>query len=297
VLAARATRDPRAGGRIELEPLADASDLIGLGDTVDSDGMIPPDALQAVVDSLHNLVPVALEAGAMRVVIVGTEPLRRARNADELIAAVRRYTGHEVVVLTDRQEAQLTFLGVTGGEAPDEALAVVDIGGGSTEASIHVPGSELDIVPLPFGSARLTNAIVSNDPPTLDELSKLMSTARDLVNGATWPEHGGFAIRRAIFVGGTATNVARLGVLDRAHLNEDLSTLAQMTADEVVAHFGVRPRRARQLAAGVAIVSALLDRFLLGQAEVSEASLRDGVIIAALLRGESWLDDLEHLIG
>ena len=126
-----------------------------------------------------------------------------------------------------------------------------------------------------------------NDPPTVDELAELMSIAREVVDGAIWPEHAGVSIRRAIFVGGTATNVARLGILDRAHLNEDLSTLSHMTADEVVEHFGVRPRRARQLAAGVAIVSALLDRFLLGQAEVSEASLRDGVIIAALARGEA----------
>jgi len=59
----------------------------------------------------------------------------------------------------------------------------------------------------------------------------------------------------------------------------------------------VRPRRARQLAAGVAIVSALLDRFLLGQAEVSEASLRDGAIIAALARGEDWLAALDDLVG
>jgi exopolyphosphatase/pppGpp-phosphohydrolase len=70
-----------------------------------------------------------------------------------------------------------------------------------------------------------------------------------------------------------------------------------MSADEVVEHFGVRPRRARQMAAGVAIVSVLLDRFLLGQADVSEASLRDGAIIAALAKGDEWLDSLEELIS
>ena len=47
VLAARARRPVRDGARIDLETLADASDLIGLGDTVDGGGMIPPDALQA----------------------------------------------------------------------------------------------------------------------------------------------------------------------------------------------------------------------------------------------------------
>jgi exopolyphosphatase/guanosine-5'-triphosphate,3'-diphosphate pyrophosphatase len=298
VLAARTARPIRHGARFTLEPLIDESDLIGLGDVVDEAGAsIPVEKLQAVVGVLARQIGLAMGVGASRVVIVGTEPLRRASNADELIAAVQRYTGHVVDVLTVHQEAELTFLGVTAGSMPAEALAVVDIGGGSTEASVHVPGAELEVVALPFGSARLTNAIVSHDPPTMDELSELMAAARDVVDGAIWPEHAGASVRRAIFVGGTATNVARLGLLDRAHLNEDLSTLARMSADEVVAHYGVRPRRARQLAAGVAIVSALLDRFLLGQAEVSDASLRDGAIIAALAGGDAWLEALPALIG
>jgi len=297
VLAARSARAVRPRVAVDLTPLADSSELIGLGDVVDVDGRIPPESLQVVVDALQSQIALAESVGASQIAILGTEPLRRASNSDELIAAVHRITGHAVHVLNVREEAQLTFLGVTAGASPSEALAVVDIGGGSTEAGIHVPGLDLEVVPLPFGSARLTNAIVSHDPPTSDELAALMAAARDVVDGAIWPEHAGVAIHRAIFVGGTATNVARLGVLDRAHLNEDLKTLAQMTADEVVAHFAVRPRRARQLAAGVAIVSALLDRFLLGQAEVSEASLRDGAIIASLARGAAWLDSLDELIG
>jgi len=297
VLVARSARNIRPGVAAQLTPLADSSELIGLGDVVDSGRRVPPESLQAVVDALLSQIALAESVGASQIAIVGTEPLRRATNSEELIAAVRRFTGRTVHVLTVREEAQLTFLGVTAGLTPPEALAVIDIGGGSTEAVIHVPGLDLDVVPLPLGSARLTRAIVNNDPPTADELAALVAAARDIVDGAIWPEHAGVAIHRAVFVGGTATNVARLGMLDRAHLNEDLKTLSQMSADEVVAHFAVRPRRARQLPAGVAIVSALLDRFLLGQAEVSEASLRDGAIIASLFRGAMWLESLDELIG
>ena len=297
LLTARAEKDVRVGTKTSLEQLADESDLIGLGDAVDNGGAIAPDGMQAVVDSLQRLLEVAENAGASRVVIVGTEPLRRASNADELIAAVERFTGHTIHVLTERHEALLTFLGVTCGETPDESLAVVDIGGGSTETSIHVPGAELEVVPLRLGSARLTNSIVHHDPPTVDEMNDLVAAAREVVDAATWPHDTGLAIRRAVFVGGTATNVARLGVLDRAHLNEDLSTLAELSADEVVEQFGVRPRRARQMAAGVAIVSVLLDRFLLGQAEVSDSSLRDGAIIASLAKRDEWLYSLDELIS
>lgn len=296
LLAAYTGRSVKPGIHTELVPLADDSDLVGLGDAVDAGGLIPPESLQQVIDSLHRLLALADEAGASRVLVMGTEPLRRATNVDELQAAVSRYTGQAVRVLKVRQEAKLTFLGVTGGRVRHDALAVVDIGGGSTEVGIHVPGSELDVVPLAIGSARLTNSIVRHDPPTVAEIEQLKATAREVVASVAWPEHAGVRVRRAIFVGGTATNVARLGLLDRSQLNEDLHTLARMTADEVVEHFAVRPRRARQMAAGVAVVSALLDRFLLGHAEVSEASLRDGAIIAALALGDRWLSGLDELI-
>jgi len=70
-----------------------------------------------------------------------------------------------------------------------------------------------------------------------------------------------------------------------------------LTGAQVGEHFGVRPRRASQLAAGAAIVAALLDRFGLDEADVSEASLRDGAIIAASRFGEAWLERLGEAFG
>ena len=295
LLVARARRAVRLGTRTDLIALADDSDLIGLGDSVDTSGRIELGPRRLVVAALARQVALARSMGAERVVMVGTEPLRRASNTRELVLEVRRRLGEELRVIDVRSEAELTFMGVCGGRMPDDALAVVDIGGGSTEVSVHVPGRELQVIPLTLGSARLTNAIVRHDPPTTDEIAALMKAAVESVHDAEWPIGEGPPIRRAIFVGGTATNVARLGRLDRAHLNEDLNTIGQMPSATVVEHFGVRPRRARQLAAGVAIVSALLDRFLLGSADVSEASLRDGAIIAVLATADDWLNALDEM--
>src|SRR4051794_41522877 len=98
--------------RVMLEPLVDESELIGLGDVIDAGTDIPAEKLRAVIDALQRQIGRGQDVGASRVIIVGTEPLRRASNADELIAAVERYTGHRVAVLTVHQEAELTFLGV-----------------------------------------------------------------------------------------------------------------------------------------------------------------------------------------
>jgi exopolyphosphatase/pppGpp-phosphohydrolase len=88
-----------------------------------------------------------------------------------------------------------------------------------------------------------------------------------------------------------------LGRVTSAGLAEDRRTLAAMTSVEVTEHFGVRPRRARQLAAGAAIVEVLLDHFGLDEASVSDASLRDGAIIAASRFGDAWPERLTELLA
>jgi exopolyphosphatase/guanosine-5'-triphosphate,3'-diphosphate pyrophosphatase len=150
---------------------------------------------------------------------------------------------------------------------------------------------------LAIGSARLTNAIVEHDPPTVAELERLHRAALDVRRSLPVVPRRGSRRPRAIFVGGTATNLARLGRVTSAGMAEDRRTLASMTSAEVTEHFGVRPRRAHQLAAGAAIVEVLLDHFGLDEANVSDASLRDGAIIAASRLGDAWPDRLTELLA
>ena len=70
-----------------------------------------------------------------------------------------------------------------------------------------------------------------------------------------------------------------------------------MDSAAITEHFGVRPRRARQLAAGAAIVEVLLDHFELDEAAVSTASLRDGAIIAEWRFGDDWPERLSELFA
>lgn len=280
-----------------LRVILDQSELLGLGDVVDAHGEVPAEARARLVASLSALQLLATAAGAQRLTLIGTEPLRRAANARTLAGEVRVALGHELHIVTVEQEALLTFLGVTGGRPPAEPLIVVDIGGGSTEVSVYTPGEGIHVAALAIGSARLTNAVVAHDPPTDDELGRLHEAAekfrRELPDQ---PPASKLHPARAVFVGGTATNVARLSRLSRAALAEDRRTLARMTAAQVTEHFGVKPRRARQLAAGAAIVDVLLEHYKLEHADVSQASLRDGAVIAEFRHGDAWPDHLAELV-
>ena len=283
-----------------VEPLRDTSELLGLGDVVDVHGQIPAHERSRVVEILKEYQETAHRSHAERLILLGTEPLRRAQNADELVDEIHAATGVGLRVLSEREEAVLTFVGVTHGEPPDHPLIVADIGGGSTEALTFIPGQGISVDHIPLGSARLTNAIVLHDPPTDEEVSRLLAAAADATAGLAYrgsqdPHHAERRELRAVFVGGTATNVARLGRLTRAAMDEDRQTLERMSVAAVAAKYNVKPRRARQLAAGVAIVDMLLERYGLEAADVSAASLRDGAIIVAARHGERWPHALAEL--
>lgn len=275
-----------------LEVLRDESVLLGLGDVVDREGEIPDDACPALIDALVRFRDVALTDGARSVTLLGTEPFRRARNAPAVVAEIHAASRLPLHVLSVRQEGELTYLGVTGGVPPDESLLVVDVGGGSTEVVIYTPQGGLFVTSLPSGSARLSVDIVDHDPPTPSEFDRLRLGALTLTIdlAAAGPQ-------RAVFVGGTATNLARLAPLSREGLEQAHGLLTSLPAEEVVARFGVRLRRAQQLPAGTAIIEALFARYGVEAAEICQASLRDGAIWAAYTLGDDWLDRLSELVA
>jgi exopolyphosphatase/guanosine-5'-triphosphate,3'-diphosphate pyrophosphatase len=273
-----------------LEVLRDESVLLGLGDVVDHEGGLTADARAALVSSLRSYRDVARAIGAQQVTLMGTEPLRRARNSGEVVAEVEQQVDLPLHVLSEHEEGLLTYVGVTGGRPQSRSLLVVDIGGGSSEIVLFEVRRRLQVFSLPSGSARLSRGIVEHDPPTAHEFDRLLLAAHRLADRL--PEaHPA----RAVFVGGTATNLARLGPLRRDGLALAYRWLGSLTAAQLSKRFGVNLRRAGQLPAGAAIVDALLAHYALDGAKVSEASLRDGAIIAAARLGADWPDRLAEL--
>lgn len=262
-----------------LQILRDESELLGLGDIVDTEGTIPVDAQMALVHVLATYRDLAQADGAQQVTFLATEPLRRAANGEAVAERVERETGVPLHILSRREEGELTFLGVTGGQPVARPLLVVDIGGGSSEVIVFDPEAGLFVSGLRTGSNRLSNEIVKHDPPTGREIAELRRAARELA--AELPTA---RVERGIFAGGTATNIVKLRPLAAASFDELFDEIRAAPAATIAAGFRIRLRRALQLAAGAALTEALLERYGLASADVSDASLRDGAILAAARR-------------
>src|SRR5882672_2490031 len=74
---------------------------------------------------------------AHQVRVVGTNTLRRARNAETFLKAAEKALGHPVEVISGIEEARLIYLGVSHHtDKAEGSNLVLDIGGGSTELII-----------------------------------------------------------------------------------------------------------------------------------------------------------------
>ncbi len=204
-----------------------------------------------------------------------------------------------VHVLDQGEEGALTLLGIAAGRPLERDLAVLDIGGGSTEIIVAGPDGIRQVVGLPIGASRLTVSVGAGDPPSAAHLAALRAEAVRIVAAAPDLRLGG-----VVAVGGTAYGLARVaagpGGVERAIDRDGLRSAMTLAASEpsagVAALIGLNTRRARILPAGGAIVEALMDRYRIERIEATEASIRDGLVLALVRDGSAWRDRLGAIV-
>ena len=282
-----------------LVPVADDSVLFELGSTVDAKGLVPPERLAELHRVLDFYVLVARGMHIAPITTIATEPLRRASNASDVLAAIASQTGGPVHVLEHEEEALLSLFAVLHGRSPAVETLVLDIGGGSSEYALARPDGPPLLAAIRTGAARLTEACIRHDPPTREEMAAALEAARGQVRGTLEGSP-----RAATMVGGTATNLLRLVAgearwrsLTRARIDDAISILELTTTDEMIRRRPLRPQRARILPGGAALAAAFLDRYGLDRATVSQGSIREGVILAIARAGNDWRARLSDLVG
>ncbi len=211
--------------------------------------------------------------------MVVASPGRQALNADQLVHMLSRAARTTVRVLTRDEEARLAFDGALASARISGAVAVCDIGGGSTQVAVGTTaGGPAWLRSVDIGSLRLSSRIECSDPPTKTELARLQAEARAELAHLTPPLPG-----EAIAVGGTARALRKLvgRRLGRDELKDALRMLRKSEARVLAAQHGIDLWRVRALPAGVAILLEL--QVLLGAPfEAGRGGLREGLALELL---------------
>lgn len=242
----------------------------------------PGDALddeetEALAAQVAGQVALAREHGAERVAVVATAVLRSAGNRDDVAAVIGGRAGEPLQVLDGHAEARLVFAGALGAldEPPAGEVAVVDIGGGSTEVAVGTAaGGPRWSASVQIGSRVLTAAHVRHDPPTGDELRAVRADAEAALDVLRPPP-----VDDAYAVGGDATTLRRLvgPVLNAQTLAAAREAVCAAPAQDIAIDLELHPQRAKVLPAALLLLEAATVA-LNAPLRLCGGGLREGVI-------------------
>jgi exopolyphosphatase / guanosine-5'-triphosphate,3'-diphosphate pyrophosphatase len=287
-----------AGGFFEL-----GRDMVitRLGQGLDQTGRLASHAIERTTEMLARYARRARALHAGRIRVAATAALRDASNAEAFERRVRELTGAEPEIVSGEKEAELSFLGATRGlEETDLGVTppylVLDIGGGSTE---FVLGAERPSAALStqMGSVRLTERLVTTDPPSEEELGALRKAVDETLGDVERSIPVADA-RTFVAVAGTATTVQAIALglefydperihrtrLSREDAERVAARLAAMTTPERAALPVMAPGRADVIVAGATILVEVMQRFGFDRALVSETDILDGLVYEIIRR-------------
>ncbi|OLU25616.1 exopolyphosphatase [Pseudomonas sp. PA15(2017)] len=277
----------------EIRILERLGDKVQLAAGIDEQRQLSEEAMQRGLDCLSRFAQLtnSLPQGAVR--IVGTNALREARNRAEFIRRAEALLGHQVEVISGREEARLIYLGVSHSiaDTPGRRL-VADIGGGSTEFIIGQRFEPLLRESLQMGCVSYTQRYFKDGKITPARYAQAYTAARLEIMGI---EHGLNRLGWQDAVGASGT-IKAIGL---AIQSAGLSNNGEVTAEGLawlkrkVFKFGdverldldgLKPDRRPIFPAGLAILEAIFDACELNRMSHSEGALREGVLYDLLGR-------------
>jgi exopolyphosphatase/guanosine-5'-triphosphate,3'-diphosphate pyrophosphatase len=284
-----------------------------LADGLNHTGQISDRAMRQTLSATVKMVASARAHHAQSLRIVATAAMRDASNASAVRALIENACQHPVEIIPGDEEARLGFRGAISSFGPDanlpDQIAIVDIGGGSTQLSIASRQSLVAAGSTPIGAVRLHD--VRQTLPGTSDLQALTAHAQACLQtlplaSSTTP----FSPALLIATGGTASALAMMHYqrtcthdqsLALKHLSRrrraDIIRTIRMDADvldafldlllttpsSTIAHqFHIQPDRAELLPAGAVILRTLCRMLARPPLAFTTGSIRDAILLDLL---------------
>lgn len=279
------------------ETVARMARITRLGQGVDANRALSPDAVSRTVSVLREY-RVALDGqGVEAARMVGTSALRDASNRATFISAAEETIGVPLEMLTGTEEAALSFRGASADLSPESGpWLVVDIGGGSTELAGGDADHGPEVVSLDLGCVRVSERFLGHDPPAQAELAqgRAWVTAQLARAQAAHPALG--SARTLVGLAGTVSALScwsqgltaydrakvHHSVLTRGAVQAALSRLSALPASSRAELAGIEAARAPFIVGGALILDAVMGHFGFDECLVSEADILDGLTLGLL---------------
>lgn len=259
-------------------------------------GKLSADGITRSLAAIGDIVSKHSDLRDSDIHIIATESLRKADNAMEFINSVTELYGLRIEIISGVEEAHFAFLAAASEPLdPEGVIAVLDIGGGSTELLIGKKDEILHQQSYPIGALKLTEHVIQNDPPLESEIG----TAREFVADQITDITQAVSLSELIGVGGTVTTLALLTIpqgkalsvsieeaismIDRTYLSMDqisalTSKLSELTISEKESLPLMPKGRADIILAGTLIMDEFMQALKLQKITVSTRGVRYGYL-------------------
>jgi exopolyphosphatase/guanosine-5'-triphosphate,3'-diphosphate pyrophosphatase len=283
----------RVSGDGRLTEVQSDRRILRLGEGVDRDRLLRPAAIARVIDTLLEWQGAIRKHRVDAQTAVATSAVRDARNREEFLGQVKRVVGIEVEVISGEEEARRTLLGIRSGlPAGVSGMLGLDIGGGSTEFILGRSDREPVMRSLDVGVVRLTERLLTDDPPTPDQVRSACELVRKETEQVR-PALGELAGLTFVGTAGSITTLAamaqRLSVYEpvRIHnyrlsletvrgLERELLSRTKARRREMP---GLEPGREEVIVAGTLILRTVMEALGFSECLVSDVGLREGILI------------------
>lgn len=282
---------------VQLREIERRMQIVRLGKGVDATGWIARESLERTFTAAREYAQLIEEHGVEQLRFVATSATRDAGNRHIFVNGIREILGVEPEVISGDEEAALSFAGALSSVGnTDELTLVVDLGGGSTEFVLGNKDGVLSAQSVNIGCVRMTERHVSSNPPSVDQIARVIKDVDQAVSAASATVDISSATR-LVGVAGTVTTVAAhvLGLdsydsqkIDRAELALDdiakaAASLVDMTTEQRRELGFMHEGRADVIAAGSLVWARILEKV---------SKLTDGRITTAIASEKDILDGI-----
>jgi exopolyphosphatase/guanosine-5'-triphosphate,3'-diphosphate pyrophosphatase len=282
--------------------IASEKDTVRLGDRDPKTGNLTPDAMERSLAALHRCQDLAASFQADHIIAVATSATREAGNGQEFLQRIEAEVGIFVNLISGQEEARRIYLGVLSGmDFQNQPHVIIDIGGGSTELILADSQEPRFLSSTKVGAVRLTQSMVTTDPISPVEFSKLRAYVRGML------ERPSDELRsqvkpgenlRLVGTSGTIETLATIHALEklgevpmplhgyqmsRRDIKEIVKRLAAMTCQERAAVAGMSDKRAEIIVAGATVLLEAMSLLALDAITICERALREGIIVDWML--------------
>jgi exopolyphosphatase/guanosine-5'-triphosphate,3'-diphosphate pyrophosphatase len=282
--------------------IASEKDTVRLGDRDPKTGNLTPEAMERSLAALHRCQDLAASFQADHIIAVATSATREAGNGQEFLQRIEAEVGIFVNLISGQEEARRIYLGVLSGmDFQNQPHVIIDIGGGSTELILADSQEPRFLSSTKVGAVRLTQSMVTTDPISPVEFSKLRAYVRGML------ERPSDELRsqvkpgenlRLVGTSGTIETLATIHALEklgevpmplhgyqmsRRDIKEIVKRLAAMTCQERAAVAGMSDKRAEIIVAGATVLLEAMSLLALDAITICERALREGIIVDWML--------------